>query len=127
MFLGMCMTVFNCRQGSITKEESVLPLAGFGLFAAGSIIAVIGRLTRHRWWGNRDWKEDSRHRDPAQHWWRIMLDCVMLILVAKISGASIPLLIVAAGAGLVVGLALRKYRRIKDRHAVAQPKGARED
>ena len=35
----------------------IVAIIGCGLFAAGSIIAVIGRKTRHRWWGNMDWKE----------------------------------------------------------------------
>ena len=38
----------------------IVAVVGLGLFAAGSIIAVCGRLTRHRWWGNKDWKEDWR-------------------------------------------------------------------
>jgi hypothetical protein len=37
--------------------DRALLIAGLGLFAGLSIIAVCGRLTRHRWWGNRHWKE----------------------------------------------------------------------
>ena len=42
--------------------RSLLVIIGLGIFAAGSIIAVCARLTRHRWWANRDWKEDWRPR-----------------------------------------------------------------
>jgi hypothetical protein len=37
--------------------ERALVIAELGLFAGLSIVAVCGRLTRHRWWGNRHWKE----------------------------------------------------------------------
>src|SRR5258706_474245 len=58
MLLGIAVIVrYQWRR---ITAESIVPIAGLGLFAAGSIIAVCGRLTRHRWWGNRDWKEDWR-------------------------------------------------------------------
>jgi len=53
---------FDWRRRGITFQ-GVLLIAGLGLFAGMSIIAVCGRLTRHRWWGNRDWKEGLLPRD----------------------------------------------------------------
>ena len=35
---------------------SVIALSVIGLLAGGAIVAVCGRLTRHRWWGNMNWR-----------------------------------------------------------------------
>jgi hypothetical protein len=50
---------YDWRRNGITGT-SMLVIIGLGIFAAGSIIAACARLTRHRWWATRDWKEDWR-------------------------------------------------------------------
>src|SRR5207245_1757775 len=53
---------FDWRTRGITPSGLIL-VAVLGLLAAGAIIAVCGRLTRHRWWGNVGWKEGLMPRD----------------------------------------------------------------
>jgi len=53
---------FDWRSSSITPSRLIL-VAVLGLLAGGSIIAVCGRLTRYRWWGNVGWKEGLMRRD----------------------------------------------------------------
>jgi hypothetical protein len=111
MILGMAVTAYQFRNPGMTRVERLFAPAGFGLFAAGCIIAVVGRLTRHRWWANRDWK-DWRPRTRAGHWAMVVLDFGVLALIAWGTGISIRWLIAAVLAGMAVPLVMMMYKRL---------------
>ncbi len=68
--LGLLAMIAWAGYGWRAREMSVgelISLSIVGLLAGGAVIAVCGRLTRHRWWGNIGWKDvlipRSRRKD----------------------------------------------------------------
>jgi len=61
--LGIAAIVrFDLRRNGISLR-SIIAIVGLALFAAGSIIAVCGRLTRYRWWAHTNWNKSWPGRD----------------------------------------------------------------